>query len=131
MKQEEKGKLSRKFTVRFTEAEYKKIYTGFNSTTKRKLSEYIRSVLLNKPVTIYTRNQSFDDMVAELILLRRELNAIGNNFNQSVKKLNAMEEVAEIKIWAQLNEKSKPILFKKIDDVNEKLAQISEKWLQE
>ena len=131
MKQEEKGKLSRKVSVRFTEAEYKKIYTGFNSTTKRKLSEYIRSVLLNKPITIYTRNQSFDDFVAELILLRRELNAIGNNFNQSVKKLNAMSDMAEIKIWVMLNEKSKPILFKKIEDVNEKLAQISEKWLQE
>jgi hypothetical protein len=131
MKQEEKGKLSRKVTVRFTEVEYKKIYTGFKSTTKRKLSEYIRSVLLNKPVTVYTRNQSFDDFVAELILLRRELNAIGNNFNQSVKKLNAMDDKAEIKLWAMLNEKSKPILFKKIEDVNEKLAQISDKWLHE
>jgi hypothetical protein len=30
-----------------------------------------------------------------------------------------------------LNEKSKPILFKKIEDVNEKLAQISDKWLHE
>lgn len=70
MKQEEKSKLNRKVTVRFTEQEYKKLNLAFKSTTKRKLSEYIRSVLLHRPVTVYTRNQSFDDFVAEMILLR-------------------------------------------------------------
>ena len=68
MKQREKSNLIRKVTVRFTPAEYKKIYTSFKSTTKRKLSEYIRSVLLLKPVTVYTRSQSFDDFVAEIII---------------------------------------------------------------
>lgn len=131
MKRSEKPGLTRKVTVRFTEQEYLKIFRSFKSTTNRKLSAYIRSVLLNKPVTVYTRNQSFDDFVAVMILLRRELNAIGNNFNQSVKKLNAMEEVAEIKIWALLNENSKPVLFKKIDEINDKLSQISDKWLHE
>ncbi|HRO45877.1 plasmid mobilization relaxosome protein MobC [Agriterribacter sp.] len=128
---EQKHNRDKWLHIRLTQLEFKKIHKGFSNSTKRKISEYVRAILLEKPITVYTRNQSFDDFVAELILLRRELNAIGNNFNQSVKKLNAMDDTAEIKIWALLNEKSKPVLFKKIDEINEKLAQISEKWLQE
>lgn len=128
---EQKNNRDKWVHIRLTQHEFKKIKTGFSNSTKRKISEYVRAILLDKPITVYTRNQSFDDFVAELILLRRELNAIGNNFNQSVKKLNALDEITEIKMWAMLNENSKPVLFKKIGEVNEKLAQISEKWLQE
>lgn len=131
MKKESKNGLTRKVSVRFTDEEYKKVYTSFKSTTKRKLSEYVRSVLLNQPVTVYTRNQSFDDFVAEIILLKSELKAIGNNFNQSVKKLHTMQDDKEIKIWAILNENSKQIFFKKVEEINRKIIQIADKWSQE
>ena len=32
------------------------------------------------------RNQSLDDFMTEMMQLRSELNSIGNNFNQAVKK---------------------------------------------
>lgn len=117
--------------LRLTDAEYRKISTGFSSSTKRKLSDYARSILLGQPITVYTRNQSFDDFVAEMILLRNELKAIGNNFNQSVKKLHTMQHESEIKAWALLNENSKQIFFKKVGEINSKIAQIADKWSQE
>jgi hypothetical protein len=117
--------------IRLTEAEYKKINRGFSQSTKRKISEYVRAVLLDKPITVYTRNQSFDDFVAEMILLRRELKAIGNNFNQSVKKLHTMDKDQEIKTWALLNENSKQSFFKKVDEINSKIIQIDSRWSQE
>ena len=117
--------------VRLNEYEYTKIEASFRRSTKRKLSEYARAILLNKPITVYTRNQSFDDFVAEMILLRNELNAIGNNFNQAVRKLHMMEEVKEVKAWAMLNENSKQILFKKIEEVKTKIGQLADKWSHE
>ena len=63
----EKSKLTRKVTIRFKPEEYSKVNASFSKTTKRKLSEYIRYVLLEKPVTIYTRSESIDDLMAELI----------------------------------------------------------------
>ncbi len=87
---EQKNNRIKVLHIRLTESEFKKIHTGFSKSTKRKRSEYIRSILLNKPITFYTRNQSFDDFLAEMILLRRELIAIGNNFNQLVKKLHTI-----------------------------------------
>ena len=64
----------------------------FSKTTCRKLSEYARNVLLQKPVIIKFRNQSADDFLDEMILLKNELNAIGNNYNQSVKRLHTLEK---------------------------------------
>ena len=72
-----------------------------------------------------------DDYVTEMILLRHELKAIGNNFNQAVKKLHSMEHFSEIKTWALLNENSKQNLFKKIEEINSKIASISDQWSQE
>ena len=131
MKKEATDQLSRKVTVRFTSREYQIIITGFKSSTKQQLSGYIRSILLEKPITVYTRNSSFDAFVAEMIMLRRELNMIGNNFNQAVKKLHVSSEIEEIKTWAILNESSKQNLFNKITEINSKIALISDKWSQE
>ncbi len=117
--------------LRLSAAEYQKLSIGFKNSTKRKLSQYARSILLNKPITVYTRNRSYDDFVSEMILLRSELKAIGNNFNQAVKKLHAMDRDAEVKAWALINENSKQLFFKKVEEINLKISQISDKWSQE
>ena len=100
-------------------------------TTKRKLSEYLRYVLLEKPVTVYTRNQSLDEFMTELKLLRNELSAIGNNYNQTVKKLNSLRHISEVKFWAIMNEKNKQDFMEKISEIHFQIAQFSDRWLQE
>lgn len=57
------------------------------------MSTWARQALLNKTIVTVTRNQSEDDMMAEIIRLRNELNAIGKNFNQAVKKLNTLTQI--------------------------------------
>ncbi len=59
-----------------------------------------------------------------------KLSAIGKNFNQMVKKLHAFDHSADVKIWAIINESSKEILNKKMQEIREKLNQIYEQWLQ-
>jgi len=127
----EKVNLTRKVTVRFKPDEYNKVNTSFKSTTKKKLSEYIRFVLLEKPVTVYTRDQSLDEFMAELVRLRNELSAIGNNFNQLVKRLHTMSHLNELREWIQLNEKHKENFFEKVNEINQKISQLSGQWLQE
>jgi hypothetical protein len=117
--------------IRLTEAEYKKLQVGFSTSTKQKISSYARDILLDKPVTVYTRNQSVDDFVAEIIQLRNELKAIGNNINQAVKKLHTSANNAELKYWAQQVVGSREILFQKMDEINSKIASTSDQWLPE
>ena len=125
-KQVRKGWL----TVRLNEDEEKKLNKFFSRTTSGSLSEYARDVLLKDPVNVIYRNQSADEFLAEMILLKKELNAIGNNFNQAVHKLHTLDHVPEIKAWAILNEASKKNFMKKVDEIKEKMNQIYQQWLQ-
>lgn len=131
MKRSEKTNRTRKVTVRFSEAEFEKVMRSFRTTTSRKLSEYIRYVLLEKPVTVYTRDQSMDDVLALFVSLKNELSAIGNNYNQSVKKLHTMDRIPEIKSWTETSEKQQELFMHKVAEINFQIAQLSDKWLHE
>lgn len=127
----EKSNLTRKVTVRFKPEEYNKVSVSFKATTKKKLSEYIRFVLLEKPVTVYTRDQSVDDLMTELVQLRKELSAIGSNFNQLVKRLHTASQFQEIKALALRCENDQEKFIEKVNEINLKIAEMSDKWLQE
>jgi 5-bromo-4-chloroindolyl phosphate hydrolysis protein len=126
-----KSNLTNRVTIRFSKEEYIKLYTSFNETSKRKLSEYVRFVLLQKPVTVYTKNISQDKVLTELIHLKRELNAIGNNLNQSVKKLHTLETNAQGNRWLENFEKVVSNYLELSQEIYSKIAQISDQWSQE
>lgn len=111
--------------------EYEQINQNFSSTTCRKLSEYARKVLLNKPVVVKYRNQSADEFLSAMIPLKNELNAIGNNFNQAVKKLHTLNQISEFKMWLITYEEDRQKLLLKVDEIKTKINQIFERWLQE
>lgn len=110
--------------------EYKTIMNFFDKSTCRKLSEYARLQLLKKPIVERYRNESLDNLMMEIIVLRKELNAIGNNFNQSVKKLHTMDNLSEIKDWLFRFELDKKTIAAKLDEVKKGIHKISEVWLQ-
>lgn len=89
-------------TLRLKPDEYKTLNTSFKKTTFRKMSEYTRSVLLEKPITVTYRDRSMDEVLEELILLRKELNAIGNNLNQAVRNINSAHGHADARLWVNL-----------------------------
>ena len=126
----QKTNLSKWLHIRLKEEDYNKISIKFSKSTCRKLSEYARRILLEKQITFNQRNQSLDDFMTEMIRLRNELNAIGNNFNQSVKKLHTLTHFNEFKNWLILNEEKQKILLEKVEEIKTKINQISDKWLQ-
>jgi hypothetical protein len=116
--------------LRFTPDEYNKIERKWKSSTCRKLSDYIRKHLFDKAITINYRNQSVDEFMLEIIRLRAELNALGNNFNQAVKKLHTLQQIPEFKNWIIRSELEKKILFNTIDEIKNYMQKMAEKWLQ-
>ena len=121
---------SKWLTIRLNEDEENTIKKFYSRTTSNGLSEYARDVLLKEPVNIIYRNQTADDFLAEMILLKNELNAIGKNFNQTVHKLHTLDHIQEIKIWAILNEAGRKNFMKKAEEIKEKMNQIYSQWLQ-
>jgi MobC-like protein len=126
---ENKNGHSKWLHIRLKEDEYDRIQKKFKQSIDRKLSQYARKVLLNKPITVNYRNQSLDDFMHEMISLRNELNAIGNNLNQTVKRLHSLEDFDEIKIWLLLNETAREIIIKKVTEIKDKIGQINDIWL--
>ncbi len=68
--------------------------------------------------------------MTEAMKLRNELNSIGNNFNQAVKKLHTLYQIAEIRSWLISYEVEKKTLFNKVDEIKNHIQKIGEKWLQ-
>ena len=118
-------------TVRFTPTEYEKLEKKFQNTTSSQLSHYVRNVLLEKPIVIKYRNQSLDAFMEEIILLKQELNAIGNNFNQAVKKLHTLKQIPEFRTWLTTNEATQQLLLQHTNSIEQRISQFSDKWLQE
>jgi hypothetical protein len=127
---EEQNNRTKWLHLRLTPDEYQKIMKEFNKSTCRKLSDYARKNLLQKPIVNTYRNKSLDDFMAEMIRLRGELNAIGNNFNQAVKKLHTLQQIAEFKHWLTSYELEKKILFNKMDEIKKYIQKFAESWLQ-
>ena len=129
--EDKKNNRSRLVGVRFKPEEYRILFDKCRLTTCRQLSEYIRRILFERKITLYTRNKSLDEFMAEMIRLRNELSAIGKNLNQTVKKLNSLEQIPEIKMWVLFNDGSNKDLHKKIEEIKSRINQFSDSWSQE
>ncbi|MEX6690030.1 plasmid mobilization relaxosome protein MobC [Danxiaibacter flavus] len=124
------NKKNRWLHIRLSEPEYQKINGYYQQTTCRKLSQYARNVLLQKAVVFKHRNQSLDDFMTALIELRKELNAIGNNLNQTVKKLHTLQAIDEFKSWLETAQLQRQKVVEKTEQIQLKINQISAQWLQ-
>jgi len=116
--------------LRFKPEEYQLLEKRFKKTGFRKLSEYMRSVLLDKPVTVNYRDKAMDDVLEEMILLRQELNAIGNNLNQAMRCINSAHGNADTRLWMNLMSVINSKLEPSINQIKERMNQYADIWLQ-
>jgi len=123
------GLRNRMIIVRVTEKEHETIYQRFGRSTRKRISDYLRDVLVHEKVTIRQRNTSLDEFMAELLLLRKELNALGNNFNQVVKKVNSIKESEKQKSWISIAEKMEIELVENVKVIKDKVGKFSDRWL--
>ena len=110
--------------IRMNDEELKQVKKKQQQTTERSLSEYIRNVSMQKPVTVKYRNQSADDFLKQMLELKKELNGIGNNFNQAVHKLHILDKIPEFRFWIQQYDGLQKSLASKVEEIKLKVTQI-------
>jgi len=128
-----KGKHSNRTRIiglRLTPVEYEEIHRKWKASTCRKLSEYARRALFERPIVTTYRNATQDDLMTQLSRLRVELNAIGNNLNQAVKRLNALNQIAEFAGWANAYKEHTDALEMMLKDIRANTKNLLDKWLQ-
>lgn len=126
----ENEKRSRIFLLRLKPKEFATVNSNFKRTRFRNLSEYTRSMLLEKSITVFHRDAAMDEILEELILLRKEINFIGNNFNQAVRKLNSVSGMPEAKIWQSMLEVLRDQLEPSIRQIKDRINNYSDIWSQ-
>jgi hypothetical protein len=125
-----KSNRTRLVGVRLTIDEYARLEGKCSRTTCRALSEFVRHLIFNRPVTVIERNGSFDDSVLELTRLRKGLTELGNNFNQSVKRLHTINQISEFRDWIVGYESEKMLLFSMLYEIKAQTDKIADRYLQ-
>lgn len=121
---------TKRIYIRLKPEEFSTLQEKFKKTTCRKLSEYARKVLLDKPLTVKYRNQSLDNFMEEIVRLRTDLNAIGNNFNQAVKRLHSLNQMAEFRIWLIAWSNTRDRIDDGIKEIKSRINNLPKQWLQ-
>ncbi|MFN8272001.1 MAG: hypothetical protein U0U33_17165 [Chitinophagaceae bacterium] len=62
--------------------------------------------------------------------VKKELNAIGNNFNQAVHKLHLLDKIPEFRVWINHYESVQQSLVNKVEEIKLKVSKLYEEWLQ-
>lgn len=127
---ENEDNRSQWLNIRLKPEEFRIINDRFAKTVFSTMSEYGRHLLLDKKVTVAYRDRSMDDMLEELVLLRRELNAIGNNLNQAVKNINSAHGLADARLWMSLLSVINGRLDPSINEIKERINKYADLWSQ-
>lgn len=130
MKKDEKEVRKHFVKTRMNDEELKKLQTFQRQTTEKDLSSYLRKIALHKPVTVTYRNKSADDFLQEMVQLKKELNGIGNNFNQAVHKLHILDKIPEFRTWLNQYDGLQRSLVNKVEEIRLRMNQLYEQWLQ-
>lgn len=131
MKKQKRAVRSKVVTMRMNSEEFLTLEKNRKKTTERTNSNYLRKLSQNRPVTILYRNASIDTFATEMIGLRKELNAIGVNFNQAVHKLHTLDKIPEFRHWFNTYEQTRLLLIKEAQNTFTRIQKIVEQWSQE
>jgi hypothetical protein len=127
---EEKSKRTRIIGLRLSPEEYKEIDRRWKMSNSRRLSDYARKKLFDKAIIKSFRNLSLDDMMIEMIQLRKTLDGIANNLEQSMKKMMTSEGKSDLKIWSAIQDNQRNQILIKIEEIKKRINLIADKWLQ-
>jgi len=130
MKKEEREVRRHFVKTRMNDEELKRVIELQQKTTEKDVSSYLRKVALQKPVVMAYRNKSADDFLKEMLGLRKQLNGIGNNFNQAVHKLHILDKIPEFRSWLTQYDSLQKLLIGKIEEIRSRMNQVYEQWSQ-
>ncbi len=76
----------RRLNIRLSQQEWDQVKSLSSDTTCRNVSEYARLLLLDKPVRVFYRNQSFDNFEQLMSRLLTELDEFGDKIRQPARQ---------------------------------------------
>jgi len=91
-----KSEAKRFLSIRLSQDEFDKVQHYLQQSTCRSLTEYAKKTLTRQPVTVKVRDQTREDILHELGMIRSLLNKMPGSPDPSKVDPNVMSFVAEI-----------------------------------
>jgi hypothetical protein len=116
--------------TRVSREHFERLNKMLSQSRYRTMSELLRDIICKRPITIYTKDDSLNIVMSELVRIRKEINAVGNNINQLTRQVNGLSsEVGKSPLIIQAAG-----LFKEtgrsIEPLLPIISQLANKWLQ-
>jgi hypothetical protein len=120
--------LKCKVGVRFDEKTYNKLKSQLQQSNASTVGELVRKIVTGEKVTFFVKDISMEEPTAELIRIRKEINAIGRNINQLTEAHHIScitdEKIAHLlevdKLYRQVTDK--------VSEVWKQVIEMSLKW---
>ena len=115
--------------TRVNEKKYKEFQALLAKNPQMGMSGLLREILHNRPVRVYTRDLTLDNLMEELAKLRSELKAIGININQMTRFFNTYPEIQRKVLYAKIGFKEYQAIEPKVEELLAIITQLAKKWL--
>lgn len=115
--------------LRVSEAELETIQRHLHRSTDRSLSQYMRKLALNQPVTVNIRNASADDSLRNMLPLRAALEEATASYTLAVRRLQGLQTIPEVRAWLLLHETTRKNLLHQVSRIESLTLQLYEQWL--
>jgi hypothetical protein len=129
-KLKQRERLAKIFSVRVSERFYNRLEEIRKNSNCQYIGEVARRILYREEIIWYHKDASMDSAIAELALIRKELNSIGININQVMRHFHSADTTNQ-KVFQALKivEEYKKV-GQKMERVMDVTSEITKKWLQ-
>lgn len=115
--------------IRLTDQELLTIKANFQKSVYENLSEFARRMLLQKPIVGRYRDTGVQELLKELVSLKRDLHGLATNYNQLAKKMNTASDL-EINTHRNQVIGMDVKIAESLNSVRRFIDQTTAKWLQ-
>lgn len=124
-------RLERPVMTRINQAKYQELNRLAEMTKDETISGLVRDIIHNRPIQVYTHDETLDLLMEELASLRNEIRAIGININQITRLFNTYPEPRRKEFYAKTAFNEYLQIETKIDRLLEIISKLSKQWLSE
>lgn len=123
--------LKYKLETRVTIKKYLELQGLLHQNPDKDMSSLIRDILDNRPIKLFTRDLTLDNLMEELSKLRMEIKSIGVNINQITRLFNTYPERYRKEFYAKTAFAQYQALQPQIEQLLKIISKLAKRWLSE
>lgn len=129
-KAKEEDVLCYEIKTRVNRQRYRVLAELLAQSHHRTMSELVRDILDNRPVTVLVQDESLGRVMEILTGVQQELKAIGTNINQLVHYFHSTSQEHQKVFYALKVSEQYRQVGEKVESLSGIIAQLAQRWLQ-